>query len=306
MADRYQVGAFESAQDLMNFTKAVQEAERAERAAYRAPSPAHSYSTSKAVFRDGSWSFQENHSGSASAYRDGPAKGQVRLSNGMVTSIAAAEAAGLLDTVVESNHADREQFAAKGGQAAAAPDIRPDTRPDVQQEVVALPGATAEDKAEIDLAANVLSQASDAIGAFAVEAMQQAVVADGVLPTELPQGITPDMVNAAFAGYTRQANVVLRDTGANVETLNVMLNESELRDARVAVFKGNDAKLKDLGGRATRRLHALPDDPVLFKELTAGWPEEVKIVRQGRETFVHTPNWRMSWVEAVRSGRIRF
>jgi hypothetical protein len=45
---------------------------------------------------------------------------------------------------------------------------------------------------------------------------------------------------------------------------------------------------------------------VLLRELTADWPQEVKVIGRDAAHWVKTPQWEMSWSEAVQAGKIRF
>src|SRR5262249_48944054 len=162
---------------------------------------------------------------------------------------------------------------------------------------------------EADAAIMAAGQAAEAavvqaIGEVPAGAMRREAIASGKLPTHLPNGVTPDMMNAAVAAYTTQANAILAETEMSVEFMTALLNERELHDARQAAFNNDDARLKDLGRRAMQRLITLPDDPALLKDLTAGWSPDIKIVRRNVTTWVVTPEWQMPWAEAVRTGKI--
>jgi hypothetical protein len=139
--------------------------------------------------------------------------------------------------------------------------------------------------------------------------MQQDAVVSGRLPAsdELPAGVTDERVSAVAAGYEAQANSLLQETGASVDTLRAMLNESELREARLAVFQGDDAKLKRLGAEATLRLARLPDDPDMLKAIKETWPADHKVVhRKDGTVWLETPHYKMPWSEAVHQGIIRY
>jgi hypothetical protein len=129
------------------------------------------------------------------------------------------------------------------------------------------------------------------------------------LPTseELPAGVTDEMVSAVAAGYESQANSLLQETGASADTLRAMLNESELWEARLAVFQRDDAKLKRLGAEANLRLARLPDDPATMKAIKETWPADHKVVhRKDGTAWLETPHHKMPWSEAVHRGIIRY
>jgi hypothetical protein len=238
----------------------------------------------------------------------------VKLANGMTTTVEAAIAAGLL---VDGNPQPRGPVASSfnGGPSGALPEA-PQANPEgnrnaTEQAPNAAPeGSTISTSQEaasaITAGAQALQAATEAIGATAVTAFQHDVVTTGNLPTQLPDGISQDQVNAVAGAYVAQANALLKETGATVDGLVKMLNPSELRQARIAAFQNNDAQLKELGHRAMSRLTTLPDDPVLLKELTADWPADVKITQRDGKAWVETAAWQMSWADAVNAKKIWF
>lgn len=291
-------------QSLIDHATATRDAERAAEAAKQPGITTATPARVQVTLRDGSMTVESDRSTQVQVPGPAVPKGFVKLSNGMVTSIEAAEAAGLFDTAVEFNRADAQSF--KKGSLPSASEAPTSNAAETTEDNTTLSGVSLEAKAQIQKADSSLNEATAAIGANAVQSMQTDVVNSGVLPTELPQGVTPEMVAAIADGYVAQANTILRDTGTNVDALMMMLNGSELKDARLAVYRGDDTTLKTLGGRALGRLRSLPDDPVLFKELTAGWSKEVQITRRGDVTWVETPHFKLPWGEAVTRGHIRF
>jgi hypothetical protein len=256
--------------------------------------------------------------GAVSAKTERPlAHGFCRLSNGMVEPISSVKAAGLEDMIVEVAGDDARPFEPtrlvplKGDEVRNLADMekqsgKPESKDDDRPK---LEGATSEEQQQIAKAHDALNQAKEAIGAYAVDSLQENVVASGELPSvdNLPNGITPEMVQSVADAYTAQANTVLRSVpGASVTALQEMLTDNELKEARLAAFTGNDQKLKDLGSKAVSRLQKLPDDPVTLKELTAHWPDTHKVVRRGSEWWVTTPTAAKPWSDLVASGDIRF
>ncbi len=199
-----------------------------------------------------------------------PRPGMVTV-GGMTTTIEAAKAAGLIPQ-------DYQPGFSAG--VAAAPQAN--QQPQVQQQQAddgnTLAVSSAEQASAINAATEALNAANGTAGQIVVNAMTEDAIVSGELPTNLPAGLSSEQVSAVVAGYTAQANAVLHDTGATVDLLTDMLTESELRTARLAVYRGNDAELKELGGRAMARLAKLPNDPAMFKAMTADWTD-VQITR---------------------------
>jgi hypothetical protein len=301
MTTQIKINSPEEVRTLIDETKAYQEAERQTAKEAARPTPSTKIPTHERIeIRDGE---MVSRSGKATSVKTGqplPA-GYVKLSNGMEAELSAVKAAGLESMIVGD---DAQSFKEGSPQAQAeAPDMDKDGQD--TDSAPALEGVTEAERDQITKADDAMKQGREAIGTSAVEALQHDAIASGMVPSELPDGVTAEMVNAVVDGYTTQANVVLRETGANVEAMTAMLTENELKDARVAVFKSDDAKLKSLGRRAAQRLQSLPNDPVLFAEMTASWPAEVKMTKRNGTIHVSTPNWQMPWAEAVRAGKIK-
>jgi hypothetical protein len=243
--------------------------------------------------------------------------GFCRLSNGMIEPWSSVKAAGLEDMIVEVAGDDARPFEPtrliplKGDEVRNLADTEEqlDKSKSKDDDRPKLEGATPEEQQQIAKAHDTLNHAKEAIGEHAVDSWQQDVAVSGELPSadDLPKGITQEMVQSVADAYTAQANTVLRSVpGASVQALTALLNENELKEARLAVFKGNDNQLKDLAYKAMGRLQKLPDDPVTLKELTAHWPETHKVVRRGSEWWVIAPKGEMPWSDLVASGEIRF
>jgi hypothetical protein len=241
--------------------------------------------------------------------RDPLKPGMVRVKGtSSVTTRAAAIAAGL--EIVEegedpSPRAGRprpDQTAT--GQTEGQPDSR-DRDSETDQ-----PGLDLDEtqSAAVGEAHKALSKAIEAHGSKLVESLQQDVAVSGEVPEVLPEGVTAAHVQAVVDGYTAQANSILRETGASVETLQGMLSDQELGAARVATFRGDDAQLQELGREATARLARLPSrDPALFAELTAELPEGVSVSQDGHVWWLNLPDdRRMPWSEAVKAGVVKF
>lgn len=309
-----QINSPAEAQALMDHAKAAREAEHR-----AAPAPAPQINTgstrAQAVYRDGEATFHASRGATkVQMHQQAVPQGFVRLACGAITSINGATAAGLIGTAVEWNSADIDtrQDAPKGAQANFKPGPSPaqaaapsqagqpnaDSRPTI--------AVSEAERTQIVQAEEVISKATASIGATAVNSLQQDVVASGVLPSDLPQGVTQEMVDTLVGGYVTQANSVLRETGATVDALTDFLTENELRDARIAVFTSDDATLQQLGKKAVARLEKLPADPVLFKEMTAAWPKEVQVTQRDGVTWIKTPAWEMPWGQAVKARKISF
>lgn len=241
--------------------------------------------------------------GTATAMARSPSNpNMVTLPNGMTTTVEAAKAAGFDFPGDASDHADQPR-SFDGGSA----DAHRQTPDNEGQEAAPLDGVSADETYKINIARAMVAHGERTIGAFAVQSMQEDVVASGELPRHLPEGVTTSQVNVIADGFVAQANAVLRPTGASVETLRTFLEDNELREARLATFRGDDTKLQELGGRAMERLLRLPNDPARFNELTSEWGPDVKITRRGNAVFVKAPAWsrEMSWEDCVKSGKVR-
>jgi hypothetical protein len=265
---------------------------------------------------DGKTTTRSNGVVSVTAERPLPA-GFCRLANGMIEPWSSVKAAGLEDMIVEVAGDDALPFEQTRLVPRKGDEIRNLSNAEEQSDKAnskdedrpKLEGATPEEQQQIAKAHDALNQAKETIGAYAVDSLQEDVVASGELPSadDLPEGITPEMVQSVADAYTAQANTVLRTVpGASVTALQEMLNDSELKEARVAAFTGNDQQLKDLAYKAVSRLQKLPDDPTTLKQLTAHWPATHKVVRRGSEWWVTTPTAEMPWSDLVASGEIRF
>jgi hypothetical protein len=297
MTEQIRINSAEEAQSLKEYAAAALEREAGSPQKLSGPinnatSASIGYNGSKTTFRSGGPSY-----GSASS--NTLPEGHVRLNNGMVTTREAAKAAGMLGEVKEDADNGNVPFDPK-----ASPS-RNEASEDNSSRAT-LETSSAESKASIEGASKALSAAQESIGSVAVDALQQQAAISGELPTHLPEGISQAQVSAVVAGYTAQANEVLKGTGANVDAVTAMLNPSELKEARIAAYTGDDARLRDLGAKAMSRLYTVPNDPALLSQLTKGWPEEVKVVRVNNIPTVKTPGWTLTWEEAVKQGRIGF
>lgn len=218
-----------------------------------------------------------------------PRPGMVTV-NGMTTTIEAAKAAGLISQDYQPGF---------NAGVAAAPQSNQQQPQSSDDNTIK---ATAEQAKAINASTAAIDQANEAIGNFAVSSLLEDAVVSGDIPTTPPWGVSAEQVSAVVAGFEAQANAVLSETGASVSLLNDMLNESELRAARLATYRGNDRELRDLGNKAMDRLTKLPNDPALFKAMTADW-HDIQITRgKDGDTLVRAPGWpkAMSWSAAVK------
>ncbi|MBB4378456.1 hypothetical protein [Bradyrhizobium sp. SBR1B] len=224
-----------------------------------------------------------------------PRPGMVTV-NGMTTTIEAAKAAGLISQDYQPGFNAGVAAAPHSNQQQAQVQQQPQSNDENTIK------ATAEQAKAITASTAAIKQANEAIGNFAVSSLLEDAVVSGGIPTTPPRGVSAEQVSAVVAGFEAQANAVLSETGASVSLLNDMLTESELRAARLATYRGNDRELRDLGNKAMDRLTKLPNDPALFKAMTADW-HDIQIIRgQDGDTLVRAPGWpkAISWSAAVK------
>jgi hypothetical protein len=304
MTDSLKINSPAAAEALIKLAEEQNKAEREAAASKPATSATNIASGASITYRDGAVSERNEKVSRASVPVGQLPEGMCRFADGTVTSIEAARAGRILDQAIEVN----ERFD-KGTPHRTAPQASPQSKAEGagnQNDKQSARGAPGEGDA-VAKAVATLNQATEVLGADTVQALQHDVISSGELPAELPQGVSREGLDVVVAGYTAEANATLSGTGASVETLTGMLTEHELADARMSVFQGNDARLQELGREANKRLQLLPErDPASMKELTAGWPHEVKIVVRGDETWVETPGWKMPWAAAVRAGKVKF
>lgn len=228
--------------------------------------------------------------------------GMVRIAGtNMTTPAEAAKAAGLTVETAETQ-------ASFNNGAADAPQQASQSQQQPQPSTGTLEGVSEMDAAEIDLANATVALGNTKIGAVAIQALHEDAIASGELPRDLPNGVTHEHVQRVLNGAVTQANFILKDTGASVPTLVAMLNENELREARLASWRNDDAKLRSLGAVAVNRLARVSNDPVHFAELTRDLPKDVKLERKGDDVWIKVPEWTapMRWDVAVRRGIIKF
>ncbi|MFT4115968.1 hypothetical protein [Bradyrhizobium sp.] len=231
-----------------------------------------------------------------------PRPGMVTV-NGMTTTVEAAKAAGLISQDYQPGFNAGVAAAPQSHQQqpqVQSQQQRPQQQPQATDDNTIK--ATAEQAKAINASTAALEQANEAIGNFAVSSLLEDAVVSGDIPTAPPRGISAEQMSAVIVGFEAQANAVLSETGASVSLLNDMLNESELRAARLATYRGNDRELRDLGNKAMDRLTKLPNDPALFEAMTADW-HDVQITRcKSGDTLVKAPGWpkAMSWSAAVK------
>lgn len=283
----------ESLKDLANAKRASEEAARSSSSSLMRTNTA---SNASITMSQGKASIVSGHPHRATA-TSSPRPGMVTV-NGMTTTIEAAKAAGLISQDYQPGF---------NAGVAAAPQFN-QQQPQAQQQQQPQSNddntikATAEQAKAINASTAAIEQANEAIGNFAVSSLLEDAVVSGDIPTTPPRGVSAGQVSAVVAGFEAQANAVLSETGASVSLLNDMLNESELRAARLATYRGNDRELRDLGNKAMDRLAKLPNDPALFKAMTADW-HDVQITRgKDGDTLVRAPGWpsAMSWSAAVK------
>ncbi|MEZ0058942.1 hypothetical protein ABIF26_004450 [Bradyrhizobium elkanii] len=225
-----------------------------------------------------------------------PRPGMVTV-NGMTTTIEAAKAAGLISQDYQPGFNAGVAAAPQSNQQQ--PQVQPQQPKSSDDNTIK---ATVEQAKAINASTAAIDQANEAIGNFAVSSLLEDAVVSGDIPTTPPRGVSAEQVSAVVAGFEAQANAVLSETGASVSLLNDMLNKSELRAARLATYRGNDRELRDLGNKAMDRLTKLPNDPALFKAMTADW-HDIQITRgKDGDTLVRAPGWpkAMSWSAAVK------
>ena len=236
-----------------------------------------------------------------------PRPGMVTV-GGMTTTIEAAKAAGLVAQDYDPSFRAGVAAAPQPNQQAPQPNPQVQQQQQPQSKDENTIKATTEQAKAINASTAAIEQANEAIGNFAVSSLLEDAVVSGDIPTTPPKGISAEQVSAIVAGYTAQANAVLADTGATAELLSDMLNANELRAARLAVHRGNDGELKELGRRAFSRLLSLPNDPANLKAMTSGadWAD-VEITRsKAGDTMVKAPGWPKAvlWSDAIRRGLI--
>lgn len=224
-----------------------------------------------------------------------PRPGMVTV-NGMTTTIEAAKAAGLISPDYQPSFNAGVAAAPQSNQQQAQVQQQPQSNDENTIK------ATAEQAKAITASTAAIEQANEAIGNFAVSSLLEDAVVSGDIPSAPPKGISAEQMSAVIVGFEAQANAVLSESGATVSLLNDMLNENELRAARLATYRGNDRELRDLGNKAMDRLAKLPNDPALFKAMTADW-HDVQVTRgKDGDTLVRAPGWpkAMSWSAAVK------
>lgn len=312
MTTSIQINSATEAAEVIEQTQAVQERERA---VQRPASTSINMSGHGSLaISDGETSVQTGRAIKASVQGPSVPEGHVRLKNNMVARYEAVKLAGMTSMIVEwgegleQSSSPSNSFPSKKS-GNETPTATQDAAPDTEDGSNKLSGVTEEQKTQITKAAEALDAGRQAIGSYAVDSIQQDVVASGVVPgaDELPNGVTSDMVGAVVAGYEAQANAVLGETGATVDALRAMLNENELREARLAAFRGDDVKLKGLGREAMARLEKLPDDPAMMQAIKDAWPSDHKVVRRkDGNAWLETPHHKLPWAQAVRQGLIRY
>lgn len=249
----------------------------------------------------------------ATAGRQAEAKINAPLPEGIVriagtnftTTAEAAMAAGL---AVEAAQGAPGSFNSGAVQAPQhAPQQAPEMAPE-SQAAAPLEGVSEMEAAEIELASATVALGNAKVGAVAIQALHEDAIASGELPRDLPNGVTQEHVQRVLNGAITQANFILKDTNASVATLVAMLNENELREARLAAYRNDDTKLRSLGAEAVDRLARVTNDPAHFAELTRDLPKDVKIERKGGDVWIKVPEWTapMRWDVAVRRGIIKF
>lgn len=221
--------------------------------------------------------------------------------NGMVTTRAAAEAAGLVpDGEDEEPRQPRSAQQASVKAAGSGPEeLAKDAGRD---DDAATP-------AEIKAADEVLGRAAEAHGVDAVHAHVWNAAEAGEVPTVLPDGVSAADAQAVWDGYHATAEKALGEVGSSVAVLSEMLSEQDLKEARIATFTNDRGWLQDLGRKALSKLEVLPSrHPERFQELVAEMPlEQRNMIRERNGQWVLAlPSGEMSWGHAVRRGIIKF
>lgn len=316
--DFFSVSNVAEAEDAKTFARQTNERERAE--APRDHVRVHVPGAHRVEFRDGAATYSTTTVQSAHPKSRDLGPDMVRLRDGNITPYQAAQAAGLLDHIVEYGASGRDPIAYPTTAAHRPQPQQDDGRHDDAQNHHAKDreAAAPVDDADNDFAPTpseeaairesmlTLETAEQVLGREAVDAMTTDAVAHGELPKDLPAEMQAE-VQKVVDGYVTEANVVLRSTGANVALLDEVLTDDELRSAREAAFSGDDKTLKKLGALAIRRLQHLPDDnPRMFKQLIAELPAQAKVVQRNGRPWVITPGWSMPWAQAVAESRIGF
>lgn len=221
------------------------------------------------------------------------------------TTIEAARLAGLLpegfDKPAGTNNPAAGNPAGKNEPATKDETARGETAEGEDGDIV-LPESTQE-------ADRILEDLAGRIGEDAVVGSLRDVAESGIIPDELPAGVSPEQVTSIVEGVTAQADAMLQPSGASVEMLQELLTDDELREARVATIHMDRGRMAHLGKLAVSRLETLPKtDPQAFGEMLDGMPaNERRLIQQDEasgEWFLKgtTP---LSFGTAVRMGIIK-
>lgn len=148
-----------------------------------------------------------------------------------------------------------------------------------------------------------LDTARNQLGAEAVDAAVQDVMLSGELAA-VPSGVSPKQVEAVVAAYTASAVEMIADKGISIGDLSLMLDDADLKDARLAVVSGNTQRVQELAGKATDNLASLPvKDPDLFSfYIDNKFPDLDWKVEQGRALVSVEGKGYVPWDSVVRMG----
>lgn len=290
------------------------EAERQRNIGFR---PAPVVSTREEItFRGGQIveeTFVNKSAGERTAYATPAKPGMVNI-GGIETSVSAAKAAGLLPANWSEGQplpfergASREApyIATKGLQAITTP---PSTGRGPQE------AAESHSAHLTKVAGEILRGVDEAHGSDVSDGLLREVAENGEpesILTSLPPGVTETHVKQVMAGFISQANNCLASVGSSVTMLQEVMDDHDLRRARLATLQGDDAALHQIGEKAVNTLAQLPErDPVGFMEMVSGMNKAerdcIRFDKNSRQWRVTVPGQpEMSYGAAVRLGLVR-
>jgi hypothetical protein len=229
--------------------------------------------------------------------------------NGVVTTAAAARAAGLL-APEQQNEFKVDPSTGRAVQQQAPGQV---TRSGADDNIIA-PNDAANDQAPIDPAAVAVEAAqSDALNSVArtignerANELLDQVALTGELESVTNYGVSPSQVEAIKAGYVAKANAVLGGVGVNADALSAGLDDYDLAAARKATIDGDVATLRRLGEQAVGKLSRLDvTDPQGFEAMMDA--RDIAWEKTERGYLVSIEGIGMtSWANAVRMGALKF
>lgn len=103
---------------------------------------------------------------------------------------------------------------------------------------------------------HALEHARKIVGEAVVTSAIEDVAISGELV--LPAGLVPQHGERVLAAYTASAREMLSDSGITLEDMSEALEEADLRDARLAVVKGDVGRFREQAMKAAGNLATLP------------------------------------------------